>query len=408
MKTKLKLSFLPHKVKNSGMLRELLMTFLGTTLSIILTFGTSHLLDEQKKQDAGRQLAMMVIHDIDKSIDVVKEMLKAEEEGQRVTLFALNRLDSLETVPIDTLSKFVSYVTDLASSSFTEFDKSVETIFDNSPDSWNADENMAFVSKVQSFYQIRSFFEKAVKSHYYFRKPITDAECYEALMVDGLKYASNADFYATCRRWLNDPRIRNYVKYSQYRRYFLSDEVISQFVSINENNKFLMDITDDEMAEFVKTTINSVRTASDDELEGLWQSVNTNSRIVDDVELSSNHTFAKHGVLHVEDSLFRGRLKVTLSISGKWAVEDDSLVQYYDAGSARIAVDADSITYSDKNAGAVQALIKDIRSEKSCKDIAAEYVPNNRRSFATNISASGDKLELTAPGKAVSHFKRIK
>ncbi len=395
-------------MKNGGMLRDLLMTFLGTTLSIILTFGTSHLIEDYRKKEAGRQLAMMVIHDIDKSITVVKQMLKKEEEGYRVTKYVLNHLDSLETIPVDSLSKVIGYITDIESSSLTEFDKSVENIFNNSQDSWNADENMAFINKVQLFYQTRSFLEKAVKTHYYFRKPITDEECYNALMVEGLKYSSQADFYFTCRRWLSDQRITNYINYSEYRRQMLGEEVINQFVNMNETNKFLMDITDSEIEEFVKTTINKVRTASDDDLIGHWQTVATKARIVNDIELSSDHSFTKQGKLHIENSSFNGKLRVTLSISGKWTVDEDSLVEYYDASSARIAVNADSITFTKEYEDSVRALIKDISSEKSRKEIAAEYVLNNRRAYAINISSTGKKLELIAPDNTIFHYKRIK
>jgi len=254
VKTKFKVPFLSKNVMNSGMLKDLLMTFLGTTLSIILTFGTSHLIDQHKRHEAGRQMAMLVIYDLDKSIGVVSNLLKAEEDGARVTQYALDRLDCLETVPIDTLSRVVAYLTDIETSSFTEFDKSVETIFNNNQDSWNAEENMVFIKKVQAMYQSRDFLAKSVKNHYYFRKPINDAECYHALMVDGLKHGSDADFYATCRRWLSDPRTLNYLKYSEYRRQVLGEEVIKQFSKMNRENMQLMEITDDDMIAFVNAS----------------------------------------------------------------------------------------------------------------------------------------------------------
>ncbi len=254
MKTKFKKPSLSKNVKHSAMFKDLLMTFLGTTLSIILTFGTSHLIDEHKRHEAGRQMAMLVIYDIDRSIGVVNVMLKTEEAGARATQYALDRIDSLETVPIDTLSRVVAYLTDIETSSFAQFDKSVETIFNNSQDSWNAEENMAFIKKVQALYQSRDFLAKSVETHYYFRKPITDAECYRTLMVDGLKHGSDADFYATCRRWLSDPRTINYLKYSEYRRQMLGEEVIKQFEKINRENMQLMDITDDDMIEFVNAS----------------------------------------------------------------------------------------------------------------------------------------------------------
>lgn len=43
-------------------------TLLGTTLSIVLTFGTAALIDHHHKVQTRRQMAMMLIHDIDNAL----------------------------------------------------------------------------------------------------------------------------------------------------------------------------------------------------------------------------------------------------------------------------------------------------------------------------------------------------
>ena len=57
-----------------------LTSLLGTTISILLTFGTSALVESKQKADAQRQTAMMVIHDIDVCIEQMEEMAKDEEK----------------------------------------------------------------------------------------------------------------------------------------------------------------------------------------------------------------------------------------------------------------------------------------------------------------------------------------
>ncbi len=50
-----------------------LTSVLGTTVSILLTFGTSALVENKEKADIQRQTAMMVIHDIDEELaDYIK------------------------------------------------------------------------------------------------------------------------------------------------------------------------------------------------------------------------------------------------------------------------------------------------------------------------------------------------
>lgn len=49
-------------------LSELGMVFMGTTISIVLTFGTAHVIEQYEKKKAGRQMAIMVIHDMDNTV----------------------------------------------------------------------------------------------------------------------------------------------------------------------------------------------------------------------------------------------------------------------------------------------------------------------------------------------------
>ena len=57
-----------------------LTSVLGTTVSILLTFGTSALVENKEKADIQRQTAMMVIHDIDECIDQL-ELVRPGKNG---------------------------------------------------------------------------------------------------------------------------------------------------------------------------------------------------------------------------------------------------------------------------------------------------------------------------------------
>ena len=46
--------------------KSFLTSVMGTTISILLTFGTSALVERKTKADVQRQTAMMVIHDIER------------------------------------------------------------------------------------------------------------------------------------------------------------------------------------------------------------------------------------------------------------------------------------------------------------------------------------------------------
>jgi len=68
-----------RKPKNgSSVTKELLMSVIGTTISIVLTFGTAYLIDNHQRKAEGRDIAMMVIHDIDQYVEIFRE--EAEED----------------------------------------------------------------------------------------------------------------------------------------------------------------------------------------------------------------------------------------------------------------------------------------------------------------------------------------
>ena len=80
-----------------------LTSLLGTTVSIILTFGTSALVESKQKADVQRQTAMMVIHDIDECIDQLEKMAKKEEEMNNAMQYVLAHIDQIASLPEDTL-----------------------------------------------------------------------------------------------------------------------------------------------------------------------------------------------------------------------------------------------------------------------------------------------------------------
>ena len=63
------------------MFKDLSLTFIGTTLSIILTFGTAQYLEQKQLREDGRQTAMMVIHDMDGTAEYFQSL--AEKEAKR-------------------------------------------------------------------------------------------------------------------------------------------------------------------------------------------------------------------------------------------------------------------------------------------------------------------------------------
>ena len=76
MNVKFKMPKFGRQLTGKEWFKELLMTFLGTTISIVLTFGTSALLENREKAAIQRQTAIMSVYDIDEIIRLAKNERK--------------------------------------------------------------------------------------------------------------------------------------------------------------------------------------------------------------------------------------------------------------------------------------------------------------------------------------------
>ena len=127
--------------------RHLLLTFVATTLSIILTFGTSELIEHKKKEDASRQMIMFIIHDLEKSL---KQMEEADGKLRQLSDLFIDFLKQEEPVSKVTLvaasSKFFPNIT---------FSETAEHIFNSDPQIWSTLDNVHFIDKVSEAYILR-------------------------------------------------------------------------------------------------------------------------------------------------------------------------------------------------------------------------------------------------------------
>ncbi len=62
-----------------------LVTVLGTAIGVALTFVASGILEHRNKAQAQRLTAIMVIHDMDHSIDIVKALLDSSHDKMEWT-----------------------------------------------------------------------------------------------------------------------------------------------------------------------------------------------------------------------------------------------------------------------------------------------------------------------------------
>lgn len=128
--------------------KNLLRTILGTTISIILTFGTNGLIQQYRKAHDRKMTAMMVMSNIEsfaRTLDTRNERM-APNDSLAVWLLNMSYED-LELLPSDELDELISRATNVAT---LNHDHTAENIFTNNIDTWKYFNNVHFIDNVGS------------------------------------------------------------------------------------------------------------------------------------------------------------------------------------------------------------------------------------------------------------------
>ena len=80
----------------SSFMEKFIISILGTTISIALTFGTTALINNHKKTIAKRQTAMLVIHDINNTIKLLENSKLQYEKSYESTKYFMEYMDRPE------------------------------------------------------------------------------------------------------------------------------------------------------------------------------------------------------------------------------------------------------------------------------------------------------------------------
>ena len=272
---------------------QFFISVIGTAIGVGLTFAVSDKIENHKKEQAQRITAMMVIHDIDETIDQLKLIKETYEQQYDATLFTLGRLDQLDSVSNDTLALVVGFI--IRDDQDFRFDMSKEKIFNSSPDTWQNLGSMKFIDNVQSFYFERQSFQEMLNKSVIWCRPVPTSEL-EIIHVndDTLSLDQYMDkYYGLLREFLkvklNDSHVQYYLTYSAWRISQIV-ELVDEWTRINNENKFLMSITDDELAEYVNSINNTGIEVTEKNLTGKWvaSSIDDNTS---EWEFRKDHTY---------------------------------------------------------------------------------------------------------------------
>ena len=127
--------------------RELMLTVIGTTISIVLTFGTAGLLDRCQRADDRKMSAMMVMSNIEQfsrnADDMSRDIARCDSIGTWMLSLPQDSLDNIRPEEVKDLINEV-----LALVKYMTHDKTAENIFSNNIETWKNMGNFQFIDNV--------------------------------------------------------------------------------------------------------------------------------------------------------------------------------------------------------------------------------------------------------------------
>lgn len=148
---------------------------------------------------------------------------------------------------------------------------------------------------------------------------------------------------------MDDNRIKFFIDYTQGKISYLV-LMIESWTQLNNENKFLMSITDEELVNYVNTINNNGIALKDNSLVEIWCASPTDENL-SEYEFKKDHTFSFSNVTtRAANIIFsKGNVKIIRNKVGTWALEGDSLVLMGDADGVSVDLDAsDMIVQPEK------------------------------------------------------------
>lgn len=387
MNVKVKMPHFKGVKKTTSMGKELLMSVVGTTISILLTFGTAYFIEQHQRKAEGRDVAMMVIHDIDLYAEHFRELAAEDQANHDMAMLVMEHLDDIESFPLDTIQQVLSYIM-YEKGNDARYDESIEKTFQSNQEIWRSIDAPLFIDQARAFFHNRRLNYQTLNTSTAFKKPMNRDEL-DQLYATSLKAGKKLDLHGFLREKLQQGDVVMFLEFYVQRQPFLND-IADQFQAMSNRCKFIMEITDEELEAFLAKRQQVGEPLTDHKLIGQWQTMDDQPQTY---EFNRDHTFKQIAEKVNVSSVYQGRLKVIYTYTGRWEIKGDSLYRHFNAG-CDLKLDSSGITYSAEMRDTVERILK-LYEQK-----IADFVNKNRTQAhddivrAAAIDHSGNKVEL--------------
>ena len=215
-------------------------------------------------------------------------------------------------------------------------------------------------------------------------------------------------YYVKMRKLLKEKMEDEHVKYyidCTPRKLGSIAGLIKYWTQINDENKFLMSITDEELENYVHNINTNGIAVSEKSLIGTWEMSSTDE--LNQFEFWKDHTYSYVTIVTSPANInfSQGKLKRIYKETGTWELKGDSLIANTD--SVDFEVDASMMTVQPDKQEMLDSWVRNFEEESLTYYRKGIKEGDTRRTWNVHLDASRDKLELKIGENAV-YFKRKK
>lgn len=390
MNVKVKMPHFGKRIKGNSWTKELLMSVIGTTISIVLTFGTAGLIERNQRKAEGRDVAMMVIHDIDLYAESFRDEAEEDTKNHDLAMYVLEHIDSIEKIPFDTIEAVIGYLSFVEGNEY-RFDENIEKTFQSNQEIWRSIDAPQFIDQARAFFHNRRMTFQMLNTSMNFHRPVSQEEL-KQIYATALSTGKGIDWRDFLRKRLKDEDVQLYIHLHDDRQNVFNTTA-DNYQDMSNRCRFIMNITDEELQAFLDKRKRTGEKLTDSKLYGKWT---TQDKQPQTFEFNRDHTFKQTVERHFPSLTYHGLLKVTYAYTGRWEIKGDSLYRYFDAG-FDYKIDRSSITYSPEKRDAVEEYFKQLEESLAAMNEREKNQPIDTKVRAAVIDKTGNKVELTYP-----------
>lgn len=237
--------FRPKKFHISDFWSNTLASTIGTIVGIVLTFGTSHLIEGRQEAARERHIALMVIHDIDHYCELVENTVKEWEERDSINNFILDYVSEDSVEIADSTLEF--FDEELFGFHAWIYNTTTQNIFNSNIEIWQDVSDKNFIEYTGKCFDAMSIINKANEEYNYYTKQAYESYVtnVEPVLTDDTSLRQ--DIQRTIQE--ADVKLALYQLSSSLTTYKKFLDLIRM---LNEQNKKIMNISDEELSAIFK------------------------------------------------------------------------------------------------------------------------------------------------------------